>query len=97
MNFVPIYFNRKVCNVAPFLSAFPNQQGVQICSGATAYDDDDGCTNILVMNEALWFGEKIQHRLINPNQVRAYGMSFCDDPTDLNCQLGTSILRLGTY
>jgi len=38
MNFVPIYFTGKICDVAPFLSDLPNQQGVQICSGATACD-----------------------------------------------------------
>ncbi len=80
MNFVPIYFTGKICNVAPFLSNLPNQQGVQICSGATAYDDGDGGTYIFVINEALWFGEKMQ----NPNQVRAYGISLCNDPTDPN-------------
>ena len=44
MNFIPIYFTGKICNVAPFLSNLPNQQGVQICSGATAYNDGDGGT-----------------------------------------------------
>jgi len=42
LNFVPIYFTSKICNVAPFLSDLPNQQRVQICSGATAFDDGDG-------------------------------------------------------
>jgi len=71
MNFTPIYFTGKICDVSPFLSNLPSQQGVQICSGATAYDDGDddgdGGTYILVINEALWFGEKMQHTLINPN------------------------------
>jgi len=58
MNFTPIYFTGKICDVAPFLSNLPNQHGVQICSGATAYDDGDGGTYILVVNEALWFGER---------------------------------------
>jgi len=67
LNFVPIYFTGKICDVAPFLSDLPNQQGVQICSGATAFDDGDGGTYILVINEALWFGDRMQHSLINPN------------------------------
>ena len=57
LNFVPIYFTGKICDVAPFLSDLPNQQVVQICSGATAFDDGDGGTYILVINEALWFGD----------------------------------------
>jgi len=89
--FVPIYFTGKICDVEPFLSDLPNQQGVQICSWATAYDDGDGGTYILVINEALWIGEKMQHSLINPNQVRAYGISLCNDPMDPNQQLGMTI------
>jgi len=30
MNFAPVYFTGKVCNVSPFLSDLPSQQGVQI-------------------------------------------------------------------
>jgi len=37
-NFIPIYFTSKVCNVAPFLSDLPNQEGIPICSGATAFE-----------------------------------------------------------
>ncbi len=91
MNFTPIYFTRKICDVSPFLSDLPSQQGVQICSGATAYDDSDGGTYILVLNKALWFGDRMQHSLINPNQVRAYGVSLCDDPMDPNRQLGMMV------
>jgi len=73
---IPELFTGKICDVSPFLSDLPSQQGLQIGSGATAYDDGDGGTYILVINEALWFGEKMQHTLINPNQVRAYGVSL---------------------
>jgi len=41
-NFVPIYFTGKVCDVAPFLSELPSQQGIQICSGATVFNHPDG-------------------------------------------------------
>jgi len=90
-NFILIYFTGKLCNVAPFLSELPNEEGVQICSGATALDHPDGGTYILVVNEALWFGEKMGHTLINTNQVRAYGVPLCNDPTDPNCPLGMEV------
>jgi len=90
-NFVPIYFTGKVCDVAPFLSDLPKQEGVQICSGATAFDHPDGGTYILVVNKALWFGEKMSHTLINPNQVRAFGVPLCDDPTDPHRSLGMEV------
>ena len=90
-NFIPIYFTGKICNVAPFLNDLPNQEGIPICTGATAYDDVDGNTIILILNEALWFGDQMKHSLINPNQVRAYGISLCDDPTDPHHKLGLTV------
>jgi len=52
-NFIPIYFTSKICDVAPFLSNLPNQEGIPICSGATAFENANGCTYILIINEAL--------------------------------------------
>jgi len=86
-NFEPIYFAGKVCNVAPFLSELPNQEGIQICTGSTAFDHPDGGTYILVVNEA----PKMRHTMINPNQVRAYGVPLCDDLTVPHCSLGMEI------
>jgi len=68
MNFIPMYFIGKICNVAPFLSNLPNQQVMQICSGATAHNDGDGGTYILVINEALWFGYKMQLLIPQPSR-----------------------------
>ena len=42
-----------------------------------------GDTFILVFNEALYYGETLDHSLINPNQLRAYGIPFWDNPYDL--------------
>ena len=56
---------------------------VQVCSAATAYDDPStGATYILVFHQGLWFGPKLGHSLINPNQCRSFGISLCDDPFD---------------
>jgi len=87
-NFVPIKFTGKVCDVAPFLDDTPSHEGIQICSGATAFEDDKGEIWILVVHEAIWFGDKMKHSLINPNQVRASGILLCDDPTDPYRHLG---------
>ena len=49
--------------------------GVPIVSGATAWDDPvTGHTYILVINEGLYYGNTMDHSLINPNQIRAYGI-----------------------
>jgi len=81
-NFLPLYYTGKVCDVTPFLDSMPAATNIEICTGATAYDDDNGNTIILVINEALWMGHHMQHTLLNPYQIRAHGVSLCDDPTD---------------
>jgi len=68
-NFVPVYFSGKVCDVSPFLDSMPIQSNVDICTGATAFEDETGNTMILIVNEVLWMGDKMQHSLINPYQI----------------------------
>jgi hypothetical protein len=54
-----------------------------IVSGATAYDDPiSGETYILVFNESLYYGNKLDHTLINPYQLRAYGIPLWDNRFD---------------
>ena len=56
---------------------------IPIVSGGTAYDDTStNKTYILVFNEALYYGLKLSHTLINPNQCRHYGLEFNDNPYD---------------
>jgi len=37
---------------------------------------------ILIVNEALWVGDRLQHSLLNPYQIQATSIQLCDDPTD---------------
>ena len=56
---------------------------IPIVSGATAYDDHmSGNTYILVFHESLYYGNKLDHSLINPNQCRSSGIGFWDNPFD---------------
>jgi len=89
-NFRPILFTGKVCDVSTFLDTLPAQGNVEICSGATAYEDEQGVTHILIVNEALWMGDYLQHSLLNPYQIRASGLKLCDDPTDEEHLFGIS-------
>jgi len=57
------------------------QTDIEICTGATVYDDDEGNTKILLINEALWMGSQMSHSLINPYQVQAMGITLNNDPT----------------
>ena len=58
----------------------------------TAYDDPvSGDTFILVFNKSLYFGEKLDHTLINSNQIRAYGIPLWDNPYDPSCALNIEV------
>ena len=52
-----------------------------IVQAATSYDNPEtGETIILILNEAIWMGETMDHTLMNPNQLCAYGMTAQEKP-----------------
>ena len=55
---------------------------VPIVTGATAYDDPNGTTSILIFNESLYYGTKLAHSLTYPNQLRHNAVDFWDNPYD---------------
>ena len=57
-------------------------KNVPLARVATAWQSPDTAqTYILVINEALWMGDTMDMSLINPNQLRNYGIHIQDDPT----------------
>ena len=42
----------------------------------------------MVINEALYFFNSMDHSLINPNQITSYDISISDDPYDTNRYFG---------
>jgi hypothetical protein len=82
-NFTPLYFTAQFCDVSPFTDSYEAMQNVEVCSAAMAWDHpENGQTYILEYHQGLWFGGKLSHSLINPNQSRVFGISLCDDPFD---------------
>ena len=81
-NFRVISFTSEVCSVSPFLSEYDSVADVPIFTAATAVDLESGETIILIFGQGLWFGTRMEHSLINPNQCRAFGIQVSDDPTD---------------
>ena len=82
-NFVILQSTFRTADVYAYDTSIQPIENVPIVTGATAYDDaTSGRTYILVFNEALYYGEKLDHTLINPNQVRSYGIPFWDNPFD---------------
>ena len=90
-NFRPLSFTSEECTVAPFLAEYSEQLNIPICTGATACTLDSGECVILVFGQGLWFGNRMDKTLLNPNQCRSFGIMICDDPTDPHRPLGIEI------
>jgi hypothetical protein len=55
-------------------------KNIPIVSAATAWTNDKtGEVVILYFHQVLWYGKRLQHSLLNPNQIRHYGQPLCDD------------------
>jgi hypothetical protein len=87
-NFIILNYTNRTSDVYAYDKSYKPQEGVPIVAGGTAYDDTTtGTTYILVFHEALYYGTKLDHSLINPNQIRSYGIPFWDNPFNLNMRL----------
>jgi len=82
-NFLVLHSTYRTADVYAYDTSIKPIENVPIVTAATAFDDPtSGNTFILVFNEALYYGEKLDHSLINPNQIRSYGIPFWDNPFD---------------
>ena len=58
-------------------------KGIRVASACTAYDNEDtGETIIIDVNQGLYFGDRMEESLVNPNQIRNYGLYLNDNPFD---------------
>ena len=71
-------------NVKPFTDELSPVQEIEIGSGETAYTCSNGETYILVINEGLIFGERLENTLLTPNQMRSNGTTVEDTPTQFD-------------
>ena len=82
-NFVILEYTRRTADVYSYDKSAKPIENVPIVSAATAWDDPiTGETYILVIKEALYYGTKLDHSLLNPNQIRSYGFNLWDNPYD---------------
>jgi hypothetical protein len=73
----------ELCDVNPFLASYQPVQEIPVARCCTAWTDQtDSIEYLLVGNQMLWFGTQTPNSLLNPNQMRAYGISVYDDPFD---------------
>eukprot|EP00978_Attheya_sp_CCMP212_P022661 scaffold67994_cov67-Attheya_sp.AAC.2 len=91
-NCLPIYFTGELCDVVPYSDSYTLKKGVPMAQAATAYTHPDtGETVIFILNQGLWFGAELPNSLWNPNQIRNYGHTLCDDPYDPHRRIGFMI------
>ena len=91
-NFILLNFTNRTAEVFPYNESYKPMTNVPIVTGATAYDDESsGETIILIVNEALYYGNKLSHSLLNPNQIRHYGLDVQDNPYDTKYDMGITI------
>jgi hypothetical protein len=82
-NFLAWEFTGTTCEVSPFTNEYESMKDVPVVSAATAWtNEDSGETFILLFHQVLWYGSKLPHSLLNPNQIRHFGHAVCDDVTD---------------
>jgi hypothetical protein len=82
-------YTDRVVDVGPFSDEYSPMPEVPIVKAALAYDHPDtGETFILILGQALYFGQKLSNCLINPNQLRANGIIVNDIPQHLARRAG---------
>ena len=81
-NCTVLHFTGKECDVSPYCDDYDAITNVPIVTAATAWQSPStGQTYILVFNEALWMGDTMDTSLVNPNQLRHFGVHVQDNPS----------------
>ena len=73
-NWTPMHYTGEICEVYPLLNTYAPVQETPVARCCTVWKDEEGKDYLLVGNEMLWFGTALENSLINPNQIRAYGI-----------------------
>jgi hypothetical protein len=85
-------YTGKVTNVRGFSDKLDTVNDVPIVTGGTVWlNPTTGQEFLLVVHQGLWFGEEMENSLINPNQLRSYGLDVCDNPFDKRNAFGIDI------
>jgi hypothetical protein len=71
----------KKCDVTPFLATYQPVQEILVTRCCIVWTDQHYSKEyLLIGDQMLWFGTSLPNSLINPNQIRAYGISVNDYP-----------------
>ena len=81
LNFMVLAYTGKESEVLPYADKYDAIRNVPVVTGATVWtNSQDSAPILLDFNEALWMGDQLHHTLINPNQLRSYGVDVQDSP-----------------
>jgi hypothetical protein len=87
-NFRLLETTGQLCQVSGFHSSMAAVKDVPVAMCATMHTDGDSGKLILVFHEALYFGGMMDHSLINPNQIRPFGIDVNDNPFNHRDEFG---------
>jgi hypothetical protein len=74
-------FTNEVWEVTPFLDSYePVKEAMVTRCGTVWTSPNTGQEYLLVSDQMLWFRSQMDHSLINPNQIREYGIPVYDNP-----------------
>ena len=77
--------------VAPYHDEYEPMQ-VKIATLDTIWEDPmDGQLYILIIHEALYFGDHLKQTLLNPNQLQLHGLLVKDAPRQFDPKSSHSI------
>jgi hypothetical protein len=80
-NFIKLRETGRECSLSPYTDYYQAIESVPIVQAATSWTSSKtGETFILVFNEGLWMADHVSNSLINPNQLRHYGVIVQDNP-----------------
>ena len=79
-NCCTLQYTGKECDLSPYCDYYESIKGVPIVNAETAWHSSDtGQTYILILHEALFMGDTLDHTLVNPNQLYHYGNRVQDN------------------
>ena len=82
-NCVVLSYTGKECEVSPYSSEYEAIRNTPVVTGAMVWTNTmDGMAYLLILHESLWMGDELDHTLVNPNKLQAYGVSVQDNPFD---------------
>ena len=83
LNCAVLSYMGKECEVSPYSSQYEAVQNVPVVTGVSVWTNAaDGTAYLLIFHESLSMGDKLDHTLVNPNQLWAYGVSVQDSSFD---------------